>query len=115
MCACVQEVIREVVLSLAEHEATDVPHLTTQLLKPYKRPHIWKPLLARLLLLETLLPVLHVTPPEKDGFPLPDTVAFAASGFPNANGDVRAAALKVATLAFKEGVRLSRPDLSARL
>lgn len=104
--------VKEVILSVAVHEATDLPHLTQHLTSTYKKPLIWKPLLQRLLLLEALIPELHVHPnksSDKSGaFDLAAVVAFAGAGFPNSNGDVRAAAVRVATLAFREGVRTCR-------
>ena len=63
------------------------------LLKPLKNQAAWKPVLARLKLLQSLAPVLGVG---AKGLPPEGIMKFAGAAMASANADTRAAALAVA-------------------
>lgn len=62
------------------------------------RQTAWRPLLARLQLLASLLPIWGTASGNGDGFPLESLMKLAGTAFGHANADVRAAAVALTVL-----------------
>ena len=105
----VQDAMNKVVLELSDSDDSDFTSMMGHLIKAQKKATVWRPLLARLNILEELIPKFHVNK-GKDSFDLQELMAFVSTGFANANGEARAAAVKVTVAAFKEVVRVAYHD-----
>jgi hypothetical protein len=103
----VQEVAREAIEHMADSSPQELLAHRNVLLATSKKASAWKPLLARLELLEHLLPVLHVTKDRASGGGLEarEVMAILGPALSHANASVRAAAVRLVVICFQEAVR----------
>jgi tRNA nucleotidyltransferase/poly(A) polymerase len=104
----VQEVARDAVEHIADSAPQELLSHRAMLLATSKKASAWKPLLARLELLERLLPLLHVTKDRGSGGGLEarEVMAILGPALSHANASVRAAAMRLVVICFQEVVRL---------
>lgn len=99
-----QEVMKQGIMFLATQARADTAPLLPQLLKAPKSALQWKPMLVRLEVLEQLIPDVTVGK-EKNQLPVRDVMDLLGAAAKNANGTVRAAAVRGIALVVQQVVR----------
>lgn len=102
-CAIVQDVMKQNIVGLAKAMPADTAALVPQMLRPPRNAALWKPQLARLEVLETLVPELHVGR-DRGALPTSEVMAFLGTAAGNAKSSVRAAAVRVIGLVVQQAV-----------
>eukprot|EP00892_Ulva_mutabilis_P006596 jgi/Ulvmu1/4308/UM002_0029.1 len=116
--ARVAEVMKQNIVGLAKAMPADTATLVPQMLRPPRNAALWKPQLARLEVLATLVPDLHVGR-DRGALPTSEVMSFLGSAAGNPKSSVRAAAVRVIGLVVKEAgpseVKLLPLDLNPKV
>lgn len=108
-CCIVQDVMKQNIVGLAKAMPADAAALVPQMLRPPRNAALWKPQLARLEVLETLVPDLHVGR-DRGALPTSEVMAFLGTAAGNPKSSVRAAAVRVIGLVVQQAVCTFKAD-----
>lgn len=96
--------MKQNIVGLAKAIPADTAPLVPQMLRPPRNAALWKPQLARLEVLATLIPELHVGR-DRGSLATSDVMAFLGTAAGNPKSSVRAAAVRVIGLVVQQAVR----------